>query len=51
MKVFPIAILNFPIKPIKFPTLEVIKNAPLCLSARTNPAIAEEQKFSPVRAT
>lgn len=51
MKVFPVAMVTFPMKPIMEPIPFVIMKEPLCFRARTKPAMAEVQKFSPVKAT
>lgn len=51
MKVFPVAIVILPINPIMLPIPFVITNELECFKARTKPAMADWQKFSPVRAT
>ena len=51
IKVFPVAIVIFPINPIMLPIPFVMTKELECFRASTNPAMADWQKFSPVRAT
>jgi hypothetical protein len=50
-RVLPTAIENLPKKEIRDPIPFATKKLPECLRAREKAFIAEEQKFSPVRAT
>lgn len=51
IKVFTIEIVILPRKKIKEPIPLVMVNVAIFFNIRTNAAIAEAQKFSPVRAT